>query len=500
MAIRHVDLAAETSVQDAITKIQSVIDGISGVEETVTAIAQQATEINDDLTAVDTKIDNLNSAVDAAEDGINQNISGVGAKIDTANSGITTIKTAVAEMKTSIGKIRDALNVRRSPIYGFIEHMDILNPAQRIEYIGENKDFTPMSMNMTTHAMNYGSWNDFWFLLQNRPAMVKNDGTLDYWLNPDDYTKKEDGTASDVANLDYAGGAYAWIPKIYKKEYVIGNNRYVYFSQTKADDDFAPIGFIDPDGNELDGVWIPMFYGVKDSNGVTRTLATKNPTTASSITTDAQKAAIEKAGARHVFFGGAIVNTLVDLLTMFVKSTDSQSAYGKGASESYNVSATNYGMPDNSVVGGGQFYGSNDGKQLNKVLHSIVLGSQCIWVRDPYILVLKGTFFVSPNYKYDITGKTYVNTGIKIQDQGYRTKSTVVPGFGAVPTTAGGTSGTGNCDHVWVDRAENACCLRFAACSDGASGGLFCLDASHAPSVAWWGFGCAPLLLPPATA
>lgn len=486
MAIQHVDLAAETSVQDAITKIQTVIDGISG--------------ISDSLSAVDTKIDNLDSVVDAATDGINQNISSVGEKVDTANSGITTIKTAAEEIKISLRKIQDALNVRRSPIYGFIEKMDISNPAQRIEYTGENKYFTPMSMNMTTHAMNYGSWNGFWFLLQNRPAIVNFDGTLDCWLNPDNYEQKEDGTTSGIGSYDTQGGAYAWIPKIYKKEYVIGNNRYVYFSQTKADDDFEPVGFIDPDGNELDGVWIPMFYGHKDANGMMRVLARGNPVSGGGMTTDAQKAAIEKAGARHVFFGGAIVNTLVDLLTMFVKSTDSQSAYGNGASTAYNASATNYGMPDNSVVGGGQFYGSNDGKQLNKVLHSIVLGSQCTWVRDPYTLVLKGTFFVSPNYKYDITGKTYINTGIKIQDMGYRTKSTVVPGFGAVPTMAGGTSSTGNCDHVWVDRAVNACCLRFACCYNGVPGGLWCLLAHTAASVAWWSYGCAPLLLPPATA
>ena len=27
-------------------------------------------------------------------------------------------------------------------IYGFIEHMDVLSPTARIEYIGQNKDFT----------------------------------------------------------------------------------------------------------------------------------------------------------------------------------------------------------------------------------------------------------------------------------------------------------------------------------------------------------------------
>lgn len=35
-------------------------------------------------------------------------------------------------------------------IYGFIEHMDVLSPTARIEYIGQNKDFTPISLNKDT--------------------------------------------------------------------------------------------------------------------------------------------------------------------------------------------------------------------------------------------------------------------------------------------------------------------------------------------------------------
>ena len=38
-------------------------------------------------------------------------------------------------------------------------------------------------------------------------------------FNPDDYTKKADGTASDVSNANFAGNAMAVIKKIYKKEY-----------------------------------------------------------------------------------------------------------------------------------------------------------------------------------------------------------------------------------------------------------------------------------------
>ncbi|MFR7629533.1 MAG: hypothetical protein ACLUZ6_02255 [Lachnospira eligens] len=54
--------------------------------------------------------------------------------------------------------------------------------------------------------------------------------------------------------------AFAWAQKIYKREYTSGDDRYVLFRFEKADG-FEPIGFIDSDNKELEGVWIPMFYG-----------------------------------------------------------------------------------------------------------------------------------------------------------------------------------------------------------------------------------------------
>ena len=145
-------------------------------------------------------------------------------------------------------------------IYGFIEHMDVLSPTARIEYIGQNKDFTPISLNKDTGTMTLNSWADFPIIVANKPWMVRADGTPDYRLDENDYTKKEDGTASDVSNTSYNGGAFSWLAKIYKQEYMLGNDRVVKFSMRERDG-FEPVGFKDPSNNVLEGVWIPMFYG-----------------------------------------------------------------------------------------------------------------------------------------------------------------------------------------------------------------------------------------------
>ena len=135
--------------------------------------------------------------------------------------------------KETLDKIYNILAV--DPIYGFIEHMNILSPTQRIEYIGLNKNFTPVSRN-TNGSISLNDWAGFEILEANKPYMVRSDGTPDYRLQDNDYSKKySDGSASDVANTSYDGGAFSWLQKIYKNETVVGDDRIVKFSLTKRE-------------------------------------------------------------------------------------------------------------------------------------------------------------------------------------------------------------------------------------------------------------------------
>ena len=61
------------------------------------------------------------------------------------------------EVKEQTEKLIRNLIPTDAPIYGMVIHeASDLNPATRVEYLGANKDFKPMSMNMATHAMDYG--------------------------------------------------------------------------------------------------------------------------------------------------------------------------------------------------------------------------------------------------------------------------------------------------------------------------------------------------------
>jgi hypothetical protein len=391
-------------------------------------------------------------------------------------------------------------------VYGFIEHNDILSPTARIEYIGANKDYTPISLNKSTGVMTLNSWADFPIILGNKPWMVKSDGTPDYRLDENDYTKREDGTDSDVSNASYDGGAFSWIPKIYKQEYMLGNDRVVKFSMRKKDG-FEAVGFLDPDNNELEGVWLPMFYG-SIINSKMMCIAGNQP--CYNNATAAEKTAIDNFGTRAKFFGGGIVQTLTDLLIMFAKSTDSQGAYGNGNMSGYDASLSpTMGVKANAVIGGGQFYGTSDGKSLNKILHSIVLGSWQQWMRDPYTLLVNGRFKVSKNYTYDLTGANYTDTGISLpkvtktdgsQNAGvfYPHKYQTVPGFGAVPVYPyKGSTSTGGCDGLWQNVEITAVALRFGSCNGGLLDGLRSLIVGNTATSSTWNIGAAILLLPP---
>ena len=408
-----------------------------------------------------------------------------------------TLEKFIADQIAGIGALLDP-----NPVFGFVQHMATLSPGNCIEYIGANKKYTPFSLDTASGAMDLGSWAEFPVLKNNKPCMVKADGTKDYELDPTDYTKKADGTASDVANTSYSGaGAFSWIQRIYKLEYVSGTDRYVLFCMTKKNDSFEPVGFLDGSNNVLEGVWIPMFYGVLVDSKLT-SFATG--TAEKNMTTAAQKTAIDNVGARARFYGGPIAETIADLLTMWAKTTDLQGAYGLGNSSGYNSSDTNYGMKANQVVGGGQFYGTVDGRSVNKILHSMVLGTYNQWQRDPYEIVKNGRVYVSTNYNYALDASGYEDSGINIPDLTaswkYPNIYVSVPKYGPVPVPPyNGSTTTGGCDGCYTTTQSNlvAVCLRFGHCNYALTAGPRARTWDYAATDTNWTLGASLLLLPP---
>ena len=111
----------------------------------------------------------------------------------------------------------DGIKCKNYNLYGFKLDQNESDPASMITYLSDcdNKYYKSAKMNYVTDKFDYGDWADAWFIKNLKPCMLKYDGTVDYELNPNDYTKKLDGTDSDVANDAYGGNAMVGSPKVY---------------------------------------------------------------------------------------------------------------------------------------------------------------------------------------------------------------------------------------------------------------------------------------------
>ena len=403
-------------------------------------------------------------------------------------------KATLDEVKVTTDKIYDIL--KGNDCYGFIEHCAIKDPDSRIEAIGINKNYTNLTVDKANHTFSLGSWATFPVLVENKPYMVKSNGAEDYQLSETDYTKKADGvTASDVADDTYDGGAFSKLIRIYRKQEWVGHDRIVLFSFEEKEG-FTADGFGDAPCR-----WIPMYYGSIDTNG--KAHSTANTHLSQSKTTAEQYTAIQTFSTGAKFFGGPIVEVIVDLLMMWAGTSDLQGAYGSGNMSGYVADAgQDYGMKTNDVVNGGQFYGSSDGASLNKILHSVVLGSYSQWMRDPYEVIVNGAVKVSKDYTYDPTGATYEDTGIKVPNsEGWHFPLDYYPvkGYGSVPIApySGGSTAEGPCDGTYTSGSQGsitAVCLRFGSCDYGAPDGVRARGWFFVASSTYWSVGFALFL------
>lgn len=122
--------------------------------------------------------------------------------------------------------------VRVSPAPTVVRYGIKINESNRnVEYLYDAVGFTPVLMNTSTGVLDYGSWANTPLMTSNYPAVTVNrnyNTSIDYKLNPNDYTKKVDGSASNITNPNgdvvavFEGG---WL---YTYEETVSNVKYIY--------------------------------------------------------------------------------------------------------------------------------------------------------------------------------------------------------------------------------------------------------------------------------
>lgn len=369
-------------------------------------------------------------------------------------------------------------------LFGYYDDTTDSNPETKIHYTDMCESFTPARcVADNTGGWTQGDWTEeaAWFIKGNKPFMVRADGTLDYELDHNDYSKKKaDGTPSDVSNTSYNGNAMATLPVIWVKRWTEGTKKYRQFCNIQLDENFHAYAHTREDGSIEPYTLIPMFAGSLVSSKL-RSIA--GQTQMNSQTGENEKTYAKNNGALWSTGYLSIKILLWELETLLTRSTNKQDACGygnyTGGSAASSLSKTG------TQLTGGRFYGYGSG--VNKPRKFLHCEWQCgAWERILGWLLVGGKHYLKATPPYNETGDGYVNTGLAFNgSSGTYIKEGVLTEYGEVPTVLGGSSDTYYCCGGWYNASQVD-----HAIVDGSCGfGLLCGGAvvlNHAVSASSW--------------
>lgn len=127
-------------------------------------------------------------------------------------------------------------NYHDTVVYGWSVNPNESDPSDAVTYLADAMNMIPAKMG--ADSFDYGSWKNAFFMP--KPCMLRYDGTVAYYLDPNDYDKKIDGTPSDVSNPLFEGNAMMEWPLIwYKFVGGVDNGRgFFYVSDRQVDESY----------------------------------------------------------------------------------------------------------------------------------------------------------------------------------------------------------------------------------------------------------------------
>ena len=373
--------------------------------------------------------------------------------------------------------------------YGFTIDQTDSNPETSVTYTDEAVGMTPFQMDLSTGIPSYGSWADAFFMP--KPCMLKSDGTVDYYLDPDDFTKKADGTASDVTNDSYDGNAMMEWPVIYVSRTMDGDTIFTKIASYEVDSTFKCYSNINASG-DIVPFYTPIYNGSLDANNKLRSLSGKTIMTSKTATQEMQYAQANGSGWNIEVVADRFL--IDDLLVLIGKNLNTQNVFGQGfttGGSASNMKLTGtlddkglfYGLSDASipvkVFGMENYWGQQNRRVAGWILQN----------RYHYIKMTHGTEDGSTATGYNTDGAGYIVTGKTISASGYISKMDASEN-GLLPVSASGGNSTYYCDRVSQNSAS-----RFAVVGGDSfyesQCGAFYTTLSSAESAATWGIGAS---------
>ena len=395
-----------------------------------------------------------------------------GTTMSVAQRMIDTIQDANAEQLTNYAYTRigqRSYREERGVRYGIKINKLESDPEARITYIYDAEGMTPAHMDFDNGVFDYGSWENVFFVRENRPVMLNLDRTVAYELDHDDYTKKTTGTASDIDDEDMPLNAMSEFPLIWLCQYEVDNYEYVIVSNIQYDETYRADAYTRADGTIAQYMYLPMFGGSYDG---TKLRSLSGQVLANNTTMQEEFNYAAANGAGWTVIPWCRRNLINCLLLIMGKSEDSKKIFGRG--NVYLTIDLNSGTLNNK----GQFYGYNDTTHQVKVFHiEKWWGNR----KDRIAGLISDNRRVKTKMSppYNLTGSGYIDTLVNLPSliYGYQ-KDTRMTQYGRFPITVGAGTSTYVCGYITGHSAPER-----PACVGSAVIGSSTVTGSSAPAL-----------------
>jgi hypothetical protein len=337
--------------------------------------------------------------------------------------------------------------------------------------------------------------------------MLKYDGTVDYYLDPNDYSKKIDGTPSDISDSSYNGNVMVEWPLIwYKFEYDENRNCYFYVSNKKVDDTYHCYCNYDSDNNIIEHFYNAAYNGtgterLRSLSGVQLTPANGNGSTTGAV--EVERAVANNTTDKIEWYTDVLSDyqLITMLLVLIGKSTNIQAKFGRGLDTGSQSAKEAY--VTGTLNDKGLFWGdTTNGTSAVKVF-GIENFYGCVWHR---VAGMVGT-----NYKYKVKlthgtidgsaaegfnsdGTGYIDLDIDQPSANGYIKYCTFTDYGFVPTDSTGSSTTFYADY---DYRGTGYLLMGGDADNGVNSGPFCVLLHPGFLLAHWDvsafLSCKPL-------
>ena len=412
------------------------------------------------------------------------------------------------EIVASLRNIEKALKKGSYTLYAFHIDGSESDPSEMVTYLEDAVGMTPAKMDYVNGKFDYGSWENTFFMP--RPCMVLQSGVTDYYLDPNDYTKKEDGTASDVANTSYAGNAMMewgrdgkriWYKVVPDANDITSGT--VYICDEQLDESYHAWNFINNQGRLVDHFYTPIYNGSSINDGTNDVMRSISGQAVSKSLTGTEEITRCQRNNKSsdVLWNTEVISDRIlinFLLILMGKSVDTQTVFGNGLvngeENAFNAYVTG------TLNDKGLFFGYSDQTHAVKIFGmENYWGLQ--WRRHAGYGLKNGNQMLKltygqqdgstvDGYNTDFTG--YINMGISptgtsgeyISEMNFNDK-------GMFGKEMSGSTSTYYCDGQWYSTGSDKYALCGGTSSNGLRCGAFCANLGLAVSTSSWIAGVA---------